>query len=345
MKGRLSSALMAVWRAIFVSLVFMLHVPAYAGTVTYIYTDPQGTPLAEADSSGHITKTLDYRPYGSLALGQDSAGPGYTGHVNDPDTGLVYMQARFYDPVVGRFISVDQVGPQAGGIFLFNRQAYANNNPILNVDLDGRETGVAFRALNQGVQYPNVPARTTAEKFIAGSTIAVVVVPLAWAAPATAAALAEARAAIAAARAIAAANAAAATAQAAGATSGATAGLVTESGEVFVGASTNAGGPGMATNATVQEALDGVASSGEVSPFHGCCAEINAMSNAVNAGARLQNSVVATVRAAGSSAGRLMRACASCQAVAERLGVRTVTPPPPPALPPAPVPPPVAPVR
>lgn len=35
------------------------------GTVTYVYTGPQGTPLAEADANGNITKTYDYPPYGT----------------------------------------------------------------------------------------------------------------------------------------------------------------------------------------------------------------------------------------------------------------------------------------
>lgn len=111
---------------------------AHAGTVTYVYTDPQGTPLAEADASGTITATFDYAPYGSQAMGTPPDGPGYTGHVNDPDTGLVYMQARYYDPGVGRFLSVDPVGPSAGDVFNFNRYAYANNNPVNRIDPDGR---------------------------------------------------------------------------------------------------------------------------------------------------------------------------------------------------------------
>jgi uncharacterized protein RhaS with RHS repeats len=84
-------------------LMFWLGGAAHAGTVTYVYTDAQGTPLAEADASGNITATFDYAPYGSQALGTPPSGPGYTGHANDPDTGLVYMQARYYDPAVGSF--------------------------------------------------------------------------------------------------------------------------------------------------------------------------------------------------------------------------------------------------
>lgn len=108
------------------------------GTVTYVYTDPQGTPLAEADANGNITATYDYTPYGTTALGTPPIGPGYTGHVDDPETNLVYMQHRYYDPVTGHFLSMDPVAPVPGNAFSFNRYGYVNNNPINHTDPDGR---------------------------------------------------------------------------------------------------------------------------------------------------------------------------------------------------------------
>lgn len=121
--------------------LWLLAAVVHAGTVTYVYTDPQGTPLAEANASGTITATYDYTPYGSpvASMGGSPNGPGYTGHVNDPETGLVYMQARFYDPAMGRFLSVDPIGPTPHNIFAFNRYTYGSNNPILNIDPDGRQ--------------------------------------------------------------------------------------------------------------------------------------------------------------------------------------------------------------
>jgi RHS repeat-associated protein len=111
-----------------------------AHAVTYVYTDPQGSLLAEADVQGNITATFDYRPYGAQALGSASNGPGYTGHVNDADTGLTYMQQRYYDSSVGRFLSIDPVGvnPKSGDNF--SRYWYANNNPYRFIDPDGRYT-------------------------------------------------------------------------------------------------------------------------------------------------------------------------------------------------------------
>lgn len=118
----------------------MLGCVAHAGTVTYVYTDPQGTPLAEADTNGNITATFDYRPFGAQALGSPKNGPGYTGHLNDQDSGLVYMQARYYDPQINRFLSIDPDAIASGDPETFNRYSYADNNPVTNIDPTGRST-------------------------------------------------------------------------------------------------------------------------------------------------------------------------------------------------------------
>jgi len=110
-----------------------------AEKVTYYYTNEQGTVLATTDETGAILTVADHSPYGARVLGTPEQGPGYTGHVNDADTGLVYMQQRYYDPVVGRFLSIDPVMPVAGQIMTFGRFSYANNNPVRNVDPDGRQ--------------------------------------------------------------------------------------------------------------------------------------------------------------------------------------------------------------
>jgi RHS repeat-associated protein len=115
---------------------------AHAGntvtTVTLVMTDTQGNVLMTKDPQGHILARYTYRPYGTQQSGPTNAGPGYTGHVNDPGSGLVYMQQRYYDPGVGRFLSPDPIGPAAGNAFNFNRYAYANDNPVVNIDPDGR---------------------------------------------------------------------------------------------------------------------------------------------------------------------------------------------------------------
>ena len=57
--------------------------------------------------------------------------------MRDTDTGLTYMQARYYDPVIGRFLSNDPVGFAEGGVDYFNRYAYTANDPINAIDPTG----------------------------------------------------------------------------------------------------------------------------------------------------------------------------------------------------------------
>lgn len=59
---------------------------------------------------------------GRTATGGDVAGPGYSGHVKDEDTQLIYMQARYYDPEVGRFLSAEPSRSEQQ--ILFNSNAY-----------------------------------------------------------------------------------------------------------------------------------------------------------------------------------------------------------------------------
>ena len=108
--------------------------------VSYSHTDALGSQVARTNGAGQIigTRTRN-EPYGATAAGDVPQGIGFTGHVNDPDTGLVYMQQRYYDPIAGRFLSVDPIATNpvdAGG---FVRYAYVANNPYRYVDPDGRK--------------------------------------------------------------------------------------------------------------------------------------------------------------------------------------------------------------
>jgi RHS repeat-associated protein len=111
--------------------------PATTGVI-YIHTDGLGSPVARTDASRQVISRTRYEAYGYVAAGAPPT-IGFTGHVNDADTGLTYMQQRYYDPVAGRFLSIDPVSadPKTGSSF--NRYSYANNNPYSYVDMDGRD--------------------------------------------------------------------------------------------------------------------------------------------------------------------------------------------------------------
>jgi RHS repeat-associated protein len=109
-------------------------------TTKYQHTDALGTPIATTGSTGAFIEKSEYEPYGQQVnvVGAPKDGPGYTGHVQDGATGLTYMQQRYYDPTIGRFLSVDPVTANSGTGANFNRYWYANNNPYKFTDPDGR---------------------------------------------------------------------------------------------------------------------------------------------------------------------------------------------------------------
>jgi len=97
--------------------------------------------VAATDDNGNVLWREMYTPFGSKmdnpAANRDNEG--YTGHIDDSGSGLTYMQARFYDPAIGRFLSNDPVGFAQGGPAYFNRYAYTANDPMNYVDPDGME--------------------------------------------------------------------------------------------------------------------------------------------------------------------------------------------------------------
>jgi RHS repeat-associated protein len=112
------------------------------GTISYVHTDALGSPVVRTDTSGHVESTMRYEPYGLLVTGVRLTLPaiGFTGHVNDADTGLVYMQQRYYDPVAGNFLSNDPISSDTDTGGNFNRYNYAQNNPFRYIDPDGMQS-------------------------------------------------------------------------------------------------------------------------------------------------------------------------------------------------------------
>ncbi|WP_269632539.1 RHS repeat domain-containing protein [Pelomonas sp. BJYL3] len=115
-----------------------------ASGTQYVHTDALGSPVAHTGPTGTLLNRTRYEPYGYVAAGT-KPGPatslmGYTGHVQDAETELVYMQQRYYDPIVGRFLSVDPIVTDANTGKGFGLYTYVENNPYAKVDPDGRES-------------------------------------------------------------------------------------------------------------------------------------------------------------------------------------------------------------
>lgn len=132
----------AMMRIVALLVFLLLHSGVSAQTVEYIHTDALGSVVAVTDSNGSVIERNQYEPYGEDLSGIKD-GPGYTGHVSDAVTGLSYMQQRYYDPWIGRFLSTDPVTALSNPVAMFNRYSYAGNNPVNATDPDGQRCVVA----------------------------------------------------------------------------------------------------------------------------------------------------------------------------------------------------------
>lgn len=66
-------------------------------------------------------------------MGAPEDGPGYTERINDDDRTALHA-ACYYNPEIGRILSVDPFGLKEGDVFASNGYAYADNNPLVNGD-------------------------------------------------------------------------------------------------------------------------------------------------------------------------------------------------------------------
>ena len=127
------------------------------GVFTYLHPDHLGSPQAGTAETGTIAFREQYTPFGEALVGHaaNDNQSGFTGHIKDSDTGLNYMQARYYDPNIGRFLSIDPVTfMDTGDTVQFNRYAYANNDPVNMLDPDGNDA-ITVRFADQKIRIPN----------------------------------------------------------------------------------------------------------------------------------------------------------------------------------------------
>jgi RHS repeat-associated protein len=108
---------------------------------TWLHTDFVGSVTATSNAKGSVVERMKRRPYGEHfgASAKHLVVPDYIGQQLDEETDLLYLQARYYDPRLGIFLSPDSsdiAGPGVGT----NRYAYAGGDPINARDMNGHES-------------------------------------------------------------------------------------------------------------------------------------------------------------------------------------------------------------
>jgi RHS repeat-associated protein len=98
-----------------------------SGTTSYYGYDGHGDVRFLMDATGKVTDTYDYDAFGNVvgSTGTTANVYRYQGEALDAETGLYYLRARYYDPVAGRFLSVDPMADQGEHPY-----TYAGADPV-----------------------------------------------------------------------------------------------------------------------------------------------------------------------------------------------------------------------
>ena len=129
-------------------------------TTTYYYiTNLQGDVMYLADASGNEVAAYDYDPYGKVISSTGDLAEinplRYRGYYYDTETGFYYLQSRYYDPEICRFINADSYASTEQGFIGYNMFAYCDNNPVIRFDNGGTfwniVIGAAVGAIVSGV--------------------------------------------------------------------------------------------------------------------------------------------------------------------------------------------------
>jgi RHS repeat-associated protein len=109
------------------------------GATSSLVTDALGSTIALGDANGAVQTSYTYEPFGTATSSGATNTNTYqfTGRENDGATGLFFYRARYYNPILGRFISEDPLGLVGSGVNLY---AYARNHPTDALDPLGLET-------------------------------------------------------------------------------------------------------------------------------------------------------------------------------------------------------------
>ncbi len=107
------------------------------GTTLYLHHDQQGSTRLLTTSTGTVTGSTTFDAYGNKtgSTGSSTTPLGYDAQYTSPDTGLIYLRARTYDPATAQFLSVDPLLARTWAPY-----NYSLDNPLNQRDPSGRVT-------------------------------------------------------------------------------------------------------------------------------------------------------------------------------------------------------------
>ncbi len=114
----------------------------YNNTLYYYVLNAQGDVVRIVNSSRSVVASYTYDPWGKIISSSGTLADinplRYRGYYYDSETGFYYLQSRYYDPEIGRFINADSyASTDATGLLSTNMFAYCENDPVNKSDPTG----------------------------------------------------------------------------------------------------------------------------------------------------------------------------------------------------------------
>lgn len=125
----------------------------YNGTTYYYITNLQGDVMYLIDANKNTVASYEYDPYGNIISTTGTMAQinplRYRGYYYDAELDMYYLQSRYYDPQICRFINADSYASTGAGIIGCNMFAYCNNNPVNMVDSTGCWPSLIRQVINK----------------------------------------------------------------------------------------------------------------------------------------------------------------------------------------------------
>ena len=113
----------------------------YNGDMCYYITNLQGDVMSIVDAQGAVVASYSYDPYGNVLTATGTLAETnplrYRGYYFDTESRLYYLQSRYYDPIMGRFINADAQFDGNAGLAGSNLFSYCANSPVSLKDISG----------------------------------------------------------------------------------------------------------------------------------------------------------------------------------------------------------------
>ena len=152
----------------------------YTDGNTYFYVrNAQGDIIKIVDVSGSVVVEYAYDAWGkpmgvtgsmAATLGVDNPFR-YRGYYYDTETGLYYLNQRYYNPEWGRFVNADNVIGVTGKLLSHNMFAYCNNNPVMMSDPSGNLGFGDFRVAERSMSSLYFRLRSYFSQIRKGGTV------------------------------------------------------------------------------------------------------------------------------------------------------------------------------